>query len=77
MPMPLLLGAGGPEQQELECRQGLIDLAGDDNAYGSGVQLTRYLKKGRIAYEKIPELKMIDLESYRSKTTECWRLTSK
>lgn len=65
------------EEAEKECRQELISLAGGKTAYGCGVKLTKYNKKGRVAYEKIPELEGVDLENYRQASVEAWRLTLK
>lgn len=63
--------------EEKECRQEMINLAGSNSAYGCGVRLTKYNKKGRVAYEKIPELEGIDLEKYRQDSIEAWRITIK
>lgn len=62
-------------EEEKECRQELINLAGGKGVHGCGLRLTKYNKKGRVAYEKIPELEGIDLEKYRQESTEAWRIT--
>ena len=63
------------EEQEKECREALIGLAGEKTTQGSGIRVTRYSRKGRIAYEKVPVLQGMDLEQYRQKTVEAWRVT--
>ncbi len=44
----------------------LISLAGDRaSVEGGGIEVVRSLKKGQVDYEKIPELRGVDLELYR------------
>jgi len=52
---------------EKELKKRLYELAGENTAQGNGIRITRYFKKGRVNYDKIPELKDIDLEQYRGK----------
>ncbi|MEC7839053.1 MAG: YqaJ viral recombinase family protein [Chlamydiota bacterium] len=63
------------EVEEKKCREALIELAGEKTSQGSGIRVTKYSRKGRVAYEKVPELKMVDLEKYRQSTTEAWRIS--
>ena len=63
------------DEQEKECREALIGLAGEKTSQGSGIRVTKYSRKGRVAYEKVPELKMVDLEKYRQSPTEAWRIS--
>jgi putative phage-type endonuclease len=62
------------KEQEESCRTALIELTGNGSSQGGGVRVTQYSRKGRIAYEKIPALKEIDLEPYRQKAIEAWKI---
>jgi hypothetical protein len=44
----------------------LVDLTSHPSEAGCGVSVTRYWKAGTIDYKKVPELKEVDLEDYRS-----------
>jgi putative phage-type endonuclease len=50
-------------------------LSGEVNAKGNGATLSLVTVKGRIKYEKIPELIEVDLEKYREPSRTEWRLT--
>jgi hypothetical protein len=41
---------------------------------GSGIKLCHSVRKGAIDYKKIPELKSVDLEKYRGKDLESFRI---
>ena len=64
------------EKKEKEAREYLISLAGNQNTKGFGVRLTKYVRKGNVDYSAIPELQDIDLEKYRKKSSESWRITN-
>ncbi len=55
-------------------RKELIKLCDGDSAMGSGVKVMKKFVKGRVDYESIPELKLIDLESYRKPSSESWTI---
>jgi putative phage-type endonuclease len=61
--------------QEISLRKELIDLAGQYNTQGSGVQVTRSIRKGVVMYENIPEISKLDLDIYRKPSTLCWRIS--
>ena len=63
------------EREQDRIREQLIFLANDKSAQGCGLQLTKYVRKGNICYSKIPELVGLDLEVYRGKSTEAWRIS--
>lgn len=65
------------EKQEKEYRAALIAKAGGQNAKGSGICLTKILRKGTVDYKRVPELIGIDLEKYRKEPSESWRLVAK
>ena len=64
------------EKEEKQCRDRLIELSGNKSAQGCGVKLTKYVRKGRISYHKIPELQNIDLEAFREENVETWRISA-
>ena len=63
------------EKEEKGLRKQLIELAGDESCEGYGVKATRYQKKGRVDYGKIPALEAMDLDIYRSESTTEWRIS--
>lgn len=63
------------ERKEKEYREKLIALSNNQNSKGCGVKLTKVITKGRIDYSKIELLKDIDLEQYRGKPVESWRIS--
>ena len=62
------------EEEEKSSRRLLIEMADDGNATGHGVKVTKVVRKGGVDYKSIPELIGVDLESYRKKAIETWRL---
>ncbi len=62
------------EEKEKRCRERLIGLADGRNAQGGGVRLTQQARRGNVEYNRIPELKGIDLEKYRKGTTSYWKI---
>jgi len=63
------------EKEEKRLRDSLISLASNQNSLGGGVKVTRFLRKGSVDYEKIPQLQGLDLERFRKKPVECWKIT--
>ena len=63
------------KEKEDSCRAALIGLTESGSSQGGGVRVTQYFRKGRIAYEKIPVLQEMDLELYRQKVIEAWKIT--
>lgn len=53
----------------------LVKAAKERNAVMFGRKLTKVERKGSVQYGKIPELKGLDLEPYRSKPSEYWRFS--
>jgi putative phage-type endonuclease len=64
------------EKDEEHLRKQLIYLSGDSNCKGGGLSLCKIQRKGNIQYDKVPELKGIDLDKYRKESTISWRITS-
>lgn len=65
------------ENEEKQLRESLISLCGNQSSKGGGVKVTRFLRKGSVDYGKIPQLKGLDIERFRKKPIECWKITSK
>lgn len=63
------------EKLEKELKEKLIELAAQQSSMGSGIKLSKIAKKGTIDYSLIPELKEVNLEPYRKKTIEYWKIT--
>lgn len=59
-----------------ELENQIISMANHRNCMGEGIKVTHYFRKGNVDYSKIPELKDINLDGYRKKPTECYRITS-
>jgi putative phage-type endonuclease len=64
------------EKREEELRKLLISTAGNKSAIGSGVRATKFLRKGNVDYNAIPELQNVEVEKYRKKPIECWKLST-
>jgi putative phage-type endonuclease len=64
------------ESEKEACRIRMINMSMERNAKGSQYRLTKVMSKGKIDYSKIEELKEIDLEKYRGKPTESYRITA-
>lgn len=62
------------KKEEEALRQELINLSGGLSTQGGGITLTKCYRKGNVQYDIIPELKSIDLEKYRKKPTEFYRI---
>lgn len=63
-------------RKEEHLRAKLITLANKSNSQGAGVRLSKVLRKGNIDYGAIPNLAGVDLEFYRKKPVEYWKLSS-
>lgn len=48
--------------------------AGESSEYGN-FRFEKTIRKGAVDYKSIPELQAIDLEQYRGKEVESWKLT--
>lgn len=57
-----------------EILQQIIEAAQEKDALVCGRKLTKVERKGAVDYGKIPELKSIDLEKYRKKSTTFWQI---
>lgn len=66
------------EAQEEGLRQELIKLSGGSNTKGGGIKIAKEVRRGSVEYKNIPtikEMKKSDLELYRKKPTEYWKIT--
>lgn len=64
------------ENREKQLRDSLISMSNNRNAMGHGIKVSTYPRKGSVDYSSIPEIRNIDLELYRKKTSKCWKITS-
>jgi putative phage-type endonuclease len=66
---------GNAEARKKEIMAELVKMAKDRNAIIHGRKLTKIERKGNIQYAKVPELQGLDLEPYRAKPSEFWKLS--
>jgi len=59
---------------EKNLKEQLIALAGSQPTMGHGIKLSKIVKKGAIDYSAIPEIQELDIEKYRKKPTEYWKV---
>jgi len=64
------------EKQEEDLRKQLIFLSGESNTKGGGISLCQITRKGHVDYQKIPQIKNIDLDIYRKPSSSSWRIMS-
>jgi len=64
------------EIEEEKYRNILINLSDKKSCIGFGVKTTPYFRKGNVDYSKIPELSSVNLEKYRKKGNNQWRVFS-
>lgn len=63
------------EKKEKELREVLISMANHPRAMIGNLKITRIIRQGNVEYSKIPELQGIDLNQYRKKPIESWRIS--
>ena len=63
------------EEQHDADKAWFIEQCEDQSSEGAGVRAIRVISKGLVDYKAIPELKGVDLEPYRKKPRESWRVT--
>lgn len=63
------------EQERETIKSSLVTCAEGRNATGSGLKLSKSFRKGSIDYCNIPELTEVNLEKYRKKPVESWRIS--
>lgn len=62
-------------ERKLKVKEALVLLSENENSRGNGLSVFKRSMKGRIDYDKVEELKSIDLEKYRKETTSSWVVT--
>lgn len=62
-------------ERKKEIMDELVSMSKERDAIIHGRKLTKVVRKGSVQYKKIPELQGVDLEQYRGKPTEFWKLT--
>lgn len=63
------------KEEERICKEALIYLANDIPSRGSKYRVCKVIRRGGVQYDKIPELRNIDLEKFRKPPTEFWRVS--
>lgn len=64
------------EIKEKLIKEELISLCNGVPSKGYGITLSKSIRKGTVDYSCIPELKNVNLDAYRSKSTEIWKITT-
>ena len=55
-------------------RKELLKLCDDQNCLGEGIKVMKTVMRGRIDYDKIPEIKGLDLDQYRKNSITTWKI---
>lgn len=63
------------EERESFYRNQLISMSQNKNCRGSGLRMTKVVRRGVVDYNSIPELTRVDLDKYRKPVVESWRFT--
>lgn len=63
------------EKKEQEIRASLISRAEGKNIVGNNIKLQQVIRKGAVDYKSIPELKGVNLETYRKSPIQSWRIS--
>ena len=64
------------KEEAESARERLIELCTEQDGEGFGVRVVRGIRKGSVNYKKIPELDGVDLEGFRGKDTEFYRVSA-
>jgi len=64
------------EEEKEKIRKNLIYLCDERNCSGHGLKIQKMISKGRIDYDRIPELKSVEIEGYRKANSITWRIIS-
>ncbi|MDE1970996.1 MAG: YqaJ viral recombinase family protein [Patescibacteria group bacterium] len=57
-----------------EIKKRLFEISSKDGSCSSSYSFRKTIRKGTIGYDSIPELKGVDLESYRKQAIEVWKV---
>lgn len=63
------------ELEAEELKDSMIQMAGNRNAVGHGMRLTKVVRKGNVDVKAIAEAYQLDLEKYRKGSITSWRLS--
>lgn len=63
------------EEMEGRLKEELVALSNDENCSAGIFRFFKSFRKGSVEYEKIPELRFVDLDKYRKPGVSMWRLT--
>jgi len=61
------------EDKKEYVRKKIIELCDGQSCQGSGLKVMSVIMKGRVDYEKIPEISNLDLNKYRKASTQSWK----
>lgn len=66
---------GDADARSKEIVKELVEICKERNSIVCGRKITNAERKGNVDYSKIPELKNIDLEKYRKKSSKYWKFS--
>ena len=64
------------EGKEKRLRDSIISMCEKRNSIGGGIKVTRSIRSGTVDYSSIPELQNVQLEKYRKKPVEYFRISA-
>ncbi len=62
------------EEKKDYIRKELISLCADQPSMGNGVKVIKTTTKGRVDYDMIPELQAVNVDQYRKKPSDSWKI---
>ena len=62
------------EEKKEACRKELLSMCQDQSCLGHGIRVMKTVMRGRVAYDDIPEIKLVDLDKYRKASTVTWKI---
>jgi putative phage-type endonuclease len=73
----VLLEIKSLEERKNRLKNALLEYAGEHSVEGNTLSIIKTVSKGRIDYNKVPELIGVDLEPYRMENVISWRINVK
>lgn len=63
------------QEKEEALRRQIIHMSNRGNVKGCGIKVAKTIRRGSIDYRSVPEIQGMDLESYRKRDQEVWKIT--
>jgi putative phage-type endonuclease len=62
------------EEEKEAFRKEILKLCRDQSCLGDGIKVMKTVVRGRVDYDAIPELKVVDMDKYRKPSTTTWKI---